>query len=302
MLRNTTALFALTLAASLTASADFTYTSTMKASGGSMAAMAGTAADRTSKMYFKGQKMMTTTGDTSIILDFGAQTITSINGAAKTYTVKKFNDPGAVAVPEDVSVDVKETGQTKVINGFNATETIVTMSMDMEMGRGAPAMKLKMEMDMWISPDVPGAGDMRAFYQKNAANFPWAAMAGGGGNASMQKAMAQMQRKMAEMKGAVVEQVIRVKPAEGSAAPQMAMPAMPTMTPAQQAQMQAAMSKMSPAMQAQMQGMMGGMGRGAAPAAGGSASLIEMTMDDSGFSSADIPESTFAIPAGYTQK
>jgi hypothetical protein len=162
-------------------------------------------------------------------------------------------------------------------------------------------------MDLWISSDVPGSSEVRAFYEKNMANFPWAAMTGGaGGNASVQKAMAQMQQAMAKLKGMPVQEVIRIKPAGGAAAPQMAMPQMPQMSAAQQAQMQAAMAKLPPAqqaqMQAQMQAMMGGMAKGAAPAsASGSGALIEITGDASGFSSASVPDSVFAIPDGYKQ-
>ncbi len=72
MLQRSAALIGVALAAGLTASADFSYTTTQKMTGGTMAAMAGTGADRTSKLYYKGQKMMTTTGDVSIIMDFGA--------------------------------------------------------------------------------------------------------------------------------------------------------------------------------------------------------------------------------------
>jgi hypothetical protein len=286
------------VAASLTASADFSYTTTQKMTGGAMAAMAGTNADRTSKICFKGQKMMTTTGDTSLIVDFAAQTVTTSNNAQKTYTVKKFEDAGGAAGNTDVTFDVKETGQKKMVNGFNATETIVTMNMDMDAGRGGPPMKMQMEMDLWISSDVPGASDMRAFYQKNLASFPWAAMAAGGGNPGIQKAMAQMERKMAELNGVAVERVIRIK----SAAAQM-----PQMTPQQQAQMQAAMAKLQqmqsqggPQAAAAQQAMarMGAM-TGGAPASGGA--MIEVTIDASGFSNAAIPDSVFAVPAGYKQ-
>jgi hypothetical protein len=132
-------------------------------------------------------------------------------------------------------------------------------------------------------------------------------MTGSGGNPSMQKAMAQIQRKLAELDGMVAEQVIKIKPAGGTQMPQM-----PQMTADQQAQMQAAMAKMqqmqqsggqnaqSAAAMQQAMAAMGAMGRG--PAAGGaSGSLIEMTIDSSGFSSAGIPDSVFAVPAGYKQ-
>ncbi len=308
MFKAATALLPLTLATGLTAFADFSYTMTQKTTGGSMAAMAGTAADRTTKNYLKGQKLLTGSSDVSTIIDFGAQTVTTLNHAQKTYSVKKFGEAGAAGASNtNMTFDVKDTGQKKTINGFNASETVMTMNMDMDMGRGQ-AMKMTAEMDLWVSPDVPGASQMRDFFQKNAANFPWEAMmgAGGAGNQSMQKAIGQMQRKMSELNGMVVEMVIRVKPAGGAAA--VAMPQMPQMTPAQQAQMQAAMAQMQemakqggPAAAAAQQAMgrMGSMGRGAAAPSGGGDSLIEITEDASAFSSASVPDSVFDVPAGY---
>jgi hypothetical protein len=310
MFQRSAALCSVMLAASLTASADFSYTTTQKMTGGAMAAMAGASADCTSKIYFKGQKMMTSTGDTATLMDFGAQTITIVNNAQKTYTVRKFGDMGATAGNTDVTFDVKETGQKKVVNGFNVTETIVAINMDMDAGRGGPPVKMQMEMELWISSDVPGVGEMRAFYEKNLASFPWAAISGGGGNASMQKAMGQMERKLAELNGVAVERVVRVKSPGGTGAPQAAQ--MPQMTPAQQAQMQKAMAQMQemakqggPAAAAAQQAMarMGAMAGGAAPSsASGAGSMMEMTIDASGFSNASVPDSVFAIPSGYKQK
>ena len=95
------------------------------------------------------------------------------------------------------------------------------MDTEVEMGRGN-AMKMQVEISIWIAPNVPGAAEMRAFYQKNAANFPWSAMINGGGNQSITKAMAQVQKKLAEIDGTPVEEVVRVKPASGAGAPQVA--------------------------------------------------------------------------------
>jgi hypothetical protein len=295
MLRNTAALLILTLTASLTASADFSYTSTQKITGGSMGAMAGTSADRTSKYCFKGQRMISSSGGAATIIDFGAQTVTTIDNAQKTYTVRKFDELGGTGANADVSVDVKDTGQTKNVNGYNASETIVTMSIDVDPGRGGPVMKMQMEMDMWISAEVPGAAEVRDFYRRNAASFPWSAIMAGNGNQSMQKAMAQMQRKMGELNGVAVEQIIRMKQPAGAQIPQM-----PQTTPAQAAQMQAAMAEMAKqgGANAAAQQAMRSMARGGA---GGSGSLIETTVDSSGFSNASVPDSVFAVPEGYKQ-
>jgi hypothetical protein len=198
-----------------------------------------------------------------------------------------------------VRIDVKETGQQKTINGYNAKELLMTMDVDMpeaqQMG------KMQMEMDLWLSSDVPGVGEVQNFYKKNMARMPWAALAGGG-NPAMQKGMAEMRRKMAEMNGVQVMGVMKMKPAGGAAAP--AMPQMPQMTPEQMAQMQAAMARLQQqggpqaASAAQAMARMGA-ARGGAPAGGASSALIEVTMESADFSTASIPDSVFAVPAGY---
>jgi hypothetical protein len=281
------------------ARADFSYTTTNKM-GGQMAAFAGGNNNPPAKVYFKGQKMKTETGDTARILDFDAQTITTINNRLKTVSVKKIGDIGA-ATPSDmtVKIDIKETGQQKTINGYNAKELVMTMDVDMPEARQMG--KMQMEMDMWLSSDVPGVGELRDFYKKNMQRMPWAAIAGGA-NPSMQKAMAEMQRKMAEMNGVQVMGVMKMKPAGGAAAP--AMPQMPQMTPEQMAQMQAAMARLQQqggpqaAAAAQAMARLGG-APGGAPAGGASNALIEVTMESTGFSTASIPDSVFSIPAGY---
>lgn len=287
-------LFAAVCSMGLTARADFSYTTTSKPTGGTMAAMAG-GAGQTSKMYFKGQRMKTDTGDAATIIDFGAGTLTNVNHRTKTVSVRKLSELGAAAPSNaSVKIDVKETGQQKSVSGYNAKELLITMDMDMpQMG------KMQMEVDLWLSSDVPGAGELREFYRKNMELMPWASMAGP--NPQMQQAISQIQRKVAEMNGVQVESVMKMKPAGGAGAPTM-----PQMTAAQQAQMQAAMDRMKQIQQqggpgadalAQAMGRMGSMGRGPAP--GASNSMMEITTEASGFSTASIPDSVFAIPADY---
>ena len=293
------ALLTLLLSVHMGARADFSYTSTRKTTGGAMAAMAGSAGNRAGKTYFKGQKTRTDEGDVSTVIDFDAQTLTTINNAAKTWSVSSFGDLAAAnTAGASLAIDVKETGQHKTVNGFDARELILTIQMDMATGRG-PGIKAEMDMHLWISPDVPGGKELRAFYERNAAKFP--AMAGGN-NAALQNAMTEIQKKMASLDGVPVEEVIQVKQAGGAA-----MPAMPQMTGAQSAQMDAARARLE-AMKAQggqqaaiaeqalsrMGAMTGGRGAGAS-----SGALIEMTIDSTDFSTASIPDSVFAIPAGY---
>jgi Domain of unknown function (DUF4412) len=299
----TTALLTLTLfATALCAHADFSYTTTRKTTGGVMGAMAGANGNGTTKNSFKGQKMKVEDGDTATILDFDAQTITTINNRAKTVSVRKFSDVAANQGGFNAKIEVKETGQKKTINGYSASELVMTM--DVDSPSTAQMGKMQMEMDMWLSSDVPGAGELRAFYQRNMGRFPWAALSGGAGNPTMQASMAELQRKIAEMNGVPVEEVVKLKMAGGAAAPTM-----PQMTPDQAAKMKDAMAKLQamqnqggPAAAAAAQAMarMGNIpGAGGPAPAAGSGSMLEMTMDSSDFSTSSIPESTFAIPAGY---
>jgi hypothetical protein len=119
-----------------------------------------------------------------------------------------------------------------------------------------------------------------------------------GGNAGVQKALADMQRKMASLHGVPVESVVRMKTAGGGAG-------MPQMSGAQSDQMAQARARLEAIV---AQGGPGAAGAkmaldrmpGGSPAGGsGSGAMIEITSDSSDFSTAPIPDSVFAIPAGY---
>jgi hypothetical protein len=231
--------------------------------------------------------MMIDSSSTSTILDFDAQTITTIVKSRKTYTVKKFSDVGKTAELGDVTGDVKETGQKKNINGFDASELVMTIDVENPamQGRG---MKMQMEMHIWISTAVPGADELRAFYKRNMGNFPWAAMMQGG-NPAMAKTMADLQRKLAQMNGVPVLEVMKSK-----------MAGAPSLSPDRQAQMDAARARLEAMAQ---QGGQAGAAAQQALARMGSASGgggMEISMESGNFSTASIPGSAFAIPAGFT--
>ena len=283
------ALVLLTLAAGLTARADFSYTTTTKSSGGMMGSAAN---NRTAKTYLKGQKMKMDNGDMSTIIDFDAQTFTNIDNRAKTYSVTKFSDIGQALkdTNTDLKVDVKETGQRKNINGYNASEVIMSMDIDNPQARQA-GMKMHMDMDMWISSDVPGSQELRAFYERNGGKFPWAAMAGGGrGNPSMQKAMADLQRKMSELKGVPVLQIMKM--GMGGNEAQMAQMQQGMAQARQQLEELKRQGKLPPQAEEALARMSAGSSGG---------SMFETTVESSDFSTAPIPDAIFAIPAGFQQ-
>jgi hypothetical protein len=274
----TTRILILAVAGSFAAHADFSYTQTVKSSQG---------APQSTKVFLKGSKMMTDRGDTATLVDLGAQTITTINKTAKTYSVQKMGDMAAALSSAAPQVDIKETGQKKTINGFNCGQSVMTMSMD----GPTPGVKMQMEIELWVSPDVPGWQKLREFYQKNASGLN----AMGGGNPGMQRAMVEMQKKMATMGGAPVEQVMRMKAPgmEGQAAQMQG----------NLGQARARLEEMIKQGGPQAEAAKNALARMPGGAVGGSGtSLFETTIDSSDFSAADVPDSVFAIPAGFTKK
>lgn len=267
------------------AHADFSYTMAQKSSSGTLAAAAG--AGGTTKYSIKGQKMKVAIGSNINILDFDAQTVTTIRPGQQTYTVTPFSQLGDEVKRANVntSVTVKETGQTKSINGYNARE--VMMTMDIDSSQLQQFGKMQMEMDWWLSSDVPGASELHAFYQRNVNRFPWAAL--GGNNPSLAKGMADMQRKIAELGGVPVLQVIRLKSAGNNEQAAQLQGAM--------AQARARLEEMAkqggPAGQAAQQAL----ARMGAAAGGGA--LFEINMEGTDFSTSSIPDSEFAVPADY---
>src|SRR5579871_2309338 len=210
-------LIAITFAAAFTAHADFSYTTTPKAAGG--AAGVAAAAIQGSKYYFKGQKMKVELSETSIVMDFDAQTVTGINNRQRTYSVTPFSELGQdlKGVNDRAQAEVKETGQKKNINGYEASELLMTMAMDNAQARQA-GMNTQIEIEMWLSQDVPGASELTNFYKKNAPKFPWAALGAAGSNAQVRNAFVEMQKRMAGSGGGVpVLQVIRAKMAGNDA-------------------------------------------------------------------------------------
>jgi hypothetical protein len=271
----TATILVIMLCATATAYADFSYTMAQKPQGSPSA----------TRFLFKGQKMMTDRNTGATIVDFDAQTVTTLNKMQKNYSVMKFSEIGQAAKQGDIDakIDVKETGETKMINGFKASQMIMTMEVDSPQ-MGQAGMKMQMEIDMWRSSDVPGAREMKTFYQRNGPNFPWAAM-GSSGAQGMQKAMADMQRKMADAGGVTLLQTVRTKSPGGAQTEKMRRA---------RAQLEAMVQQGGPGADAARQAL----ARMPAASAGGGA-LFEMTMESSDFSTSSIPDSAFAIPAGF---
>jgi hypothetical protein len=174
----------------------------------------------------KGAKMRVENGNTTLIIDFAAQTSTSFDNVNKTFTVRNLNDFSANPDAGDIDrkfsywfdphpkILMKETGKKRTVNTFNASEVVMTI-----VGMHSPEKKIQMEIEMWVSADIHGSAELREFYRKHAGELPQTAMGFpwdtilGGGSAGARAALADAQRKMASMDGVVIEEVVRVKEA-----------------------------------------------------------------------------------------
>jgi Domain of unknown function (DUF4412) len=283
------------LGTTLAAHADFSYTATVRnpvdteASQPYRSAPGATA--QTVKYYLKGQKMKIDNGNSATIVDFETKTITAIDNSQKTFFVAKFAQAAKKSGNVEATVDLKETGQRKTINGYNATEALMTMEFDSP--QGSIALKMQLEMEIWFSPDVPGSEEWRAFLEKNRDRFLVSAL-NAGANSRVEQAMAAgLQRKIATLRGVPVLQVIRVKPVGNDPQTAQWLQGMEKERAllewiAQQGEPQAAAAQLA---LAQM---------GATTS--DSKALFEITQESSGFSTSTIPDSLFAIPAGYQRK
>jgi hypothetical protein len=161
----------LALAWSFTARADFRYTTTTH--DPQAAALRPGTDPQVTRYYFKGSRVLSESGDIARIVDLNAQTATVINKAARTYTVHKLSEtppPEIAAMGLHRQIGMKETGEQKTINGYACRQIIVTLSLDAP----SPASRgtgIRIEMDVWVSSDVPGWKNMRAFEQNNGNYF-----------------------------------------------------------------------------------------------------------------------------------
>jgi len=278
------ALLAVALTLITPAHADFSYQTTRKATGGTMTQASGDTDPQVSRYYFKGQKMKIVNEQVATILDFDAHTVTSINNATRSYAVRSFGDVNAAtkAGDEEVKADSKDTGRKMFLNGFDASDLLITIDVAGidPRTRQAGKMGLHLETDTWLSTNIPGSAEVNDFHRRNAGRFPWAAMGGAdpaepgfdplkrrtwgvdsflqcfdwidcGYSVSLQAAVSEIRRNMTLKDGVPVRQVVRAR-------------------------------------------NYGGADSGAADQW-----LTEMTMDSMDFSTREIPPSEFAIPDGY---
>jgi hypothetical protein len=238
----------------------------------------------------------------------------------------------------DFKASVNETGQSKQINGLNTKEVILTLEMEMTDRQSGQKGAMVVTGDMWLAQGVPGYEEIRDFYLRMMQKLPWTP--GSGGFAMMQpgvgKGMANLMKEASKLDGVPVHQVMRMGlKGEGGQMAGAGQPAeqqqpAPQMPSAGQAAGDAAGRTAAGAAGGRLgrlgglAGGLGGLGRRGkkqeeapppppppaatdqqTPPAGGISaapgSLMEMTTELSGFSSAPVDPSKFEVPAGFKQ-
>jgi len=313
------------------ASADFQYQSTSKMTGGSLLTMlrfvpgAGAIKDpQVSTIAFKGNRMVRRGKREAQIVDLDKRTITTVNFEKKTYSemtfeqmkqmledasnqVKQARTEKGQQVDFSVDADVKDTGQSKTVNGMDAREVILTMSMTATDPQSGQSGAMKVMSDMWLTKGISGADEMRDFYKKMSKELDWAPTGFGNmlNRPDVAKALAKMMAEGEKMEGTPVEQIIRMG-GEGDGAADSG-----TSQSAATSQA-AARPSLGDALGGALGGKLGGLGglgrkkkqqqdTAEPPAAGPQSAgvLLEMTVDNTGFSTGGVDESLFEFPSSF---
>lgn len=309
------------------ANADFQYQSTSRMTGGSLLQImrfvpgAGAMKEpQVSTVAVQGNRMVRKSKRQAEIIDLDKRTITTVNFEKHTYSemtfeqMKQMLDAASSQVAKqpadgdkvnvDVDADIKDTGQTRTINGMDAHQVLVTMSMAATDPQSGQTGTMKMNSEMWLSKNVPGAEEMREFYKRMAKEIDWAPTGLGAmmNRPDLARAMAKMMAEGGKMEGTPVEQIVRIggagmDPANPQAGSQQAPAPKPSVSDA-----------LSGALGSKLGGF-GGFGKkkkqdDAAttdkPAdASSSGPLMEMTIDNTGFSTSGVDASLFAVPGDF---
>lgn len=323
--------------------ADFSYTSNTKLTGGSMAGAMKFAGkmggqnlqDMTQQIYVSGDKMATLDEHTGTIINLADETITTVNFKKQEYSIMTFaqmkaalaqmqakadkerakarkKNPEAPEMQMNLSVEVKDPGRSENIGGVDAKEMILLIDTQFEDQQSSASGAMNMAINMWLAEGVTGADEIKDFYRRMADQIDWAPGAsmvsamGRGMNAN--ESMAELQKKMAELEGFPVKQIMRMG---GS------IDGMEQLSEQDQAEVAAA-EEAQPGMKDALKGALGGFGgfgrkkkkkdkepepqaNSGTMTAGQAGVLMEMTTFNSGFSTASVPADKFKAPSGFKQ-
>ena len=240
MVRNIAVAGGVVLMSAASLLADFQYQQTTEITGGVVKGLMRFAGafkksvnePVTTKVYVKGNRMAHVSDRTASVVDLDKETITEIDFEKKTYSVMTFaemkqalEDAMARAqkqsknkdenVQMNVKAAVKETGQSKQINGVNTNEFIMTLVMEGKDEKSDQTGGFGVTSDMWMAPDIDGYDEVRDFQRRLAEKL---GMTLGGGmleraqmmQPQLAKGFVEVAKEMSKLKGVPVTQVMRM--------------------------------------------------------------------------------------------
>ena len=174
-----------------------------------------------SSVAVKGNRKATMSDTTGQIIDLSEEKIYDLDMRRKTYKVTTFaqlraemekaqreaeqaareersNEPGEPSKPAEkdpnqkefeVDFDLKNTGATRTINGFNTTQTVMTITVREKGKTLNDAGGMVMTTDMWLTKNAPSTDELMEFDAKYAQKLYGPAMSGASA-ADMAMAMA----------------------------------------------------------------------------------------------------------------
>ncbi|HJU44040.1 MAG TPA: hypothetical protein VJ691_14535, partial [Vicinamibacterales bacterium] len=157
----------------------------------------------TTTVAVKGNRKATVSGDTGQIIDLSEEKIYDLDMKRQTYKVTTFaqlraemekarreaeqqareaqaqerSEPAEPSKPAEkdpnqkefeVDFDLKNTGATRVINGFNTKQTVMTITVREKGKTLNDAGGMVMTTDMWLASNVPSTDDIAEFDVKYA--------------------------------------------------------------------------------------------------------------------------------------
>jgi len=317
--------------------ADFSYQEKSTVTGGAMASLMKVAGafSKTARepmvatVAVKGDRMVRRSETHVVITDLVAETITQIDLQKRTYSVMTFAQMKAMleqmqaqmkqnqaqnANQMSFKVSAQKTDNHKSIAGVDSSEVIVKMEMQGTDQQSGQQGGMVITTDVWVATAPNGYAEVRDFYRRMGEKLNWTP--GGSmfqSNPQVSEGMAEVYKEMGKLDGMPVFETVSMGVTGASGTAAGSQPAAQTQ---QQDQQQPSQQQPSQQQPTSVSGALGsalggrfGFGRkkqtsqdqSGSSTGSSSGSLLEMTVEMSGFSSAPADPSLFEVPAGFKQ-
>jgi hypothetical protein len=286
-----------------------------------------------------GDRMATITQQGTFVIDLSRETMTEINHQKKQYAVVTFaemaealknldssikNQEGQEYRDVTIRAKVETPGDTRDVSGVTAKHAILKMEFEGTNKEGQKAVFMTMISDMWMAPEVAGYAEVKNFHQRMAQKLSWtpgsgmlSAMAPGSS-----KGMAEMAKELSKLEGVPVLQVVKMMFGSPEQVEAMAKAQQEKQAQGEQQQQEPKETNIQVEKPTSVRGALGGIGgrlggfgrrraeqrqqeqqeqAASGQGSGSPGSLMEMTIETTGFSQGSADASKLEVPAGYKQ-